>query len=167
MFVCVARTGVEWGPLLGGAQRALGRSLTRSLDAEHLPLAGVPSFICAVSEFAKPGETVWTQLRNDLAAKKHAMFTFLVNLPREEFVTLASFDLTVTPADVGDVALVSGRLSDWVQAVADASQLKRLRKFACLMMSWFEVENLGESWNQWQKEDISSEKLFRLVPKQD
>lgn len=98
--------------------------------------------------------------------KKHAMFSFLVNLPREDFVTISGFGLMVTPGDVGDVALVSGRVHDWVQAVADASQLKHLRQFACLMMSWFERENLGEAWHQWQKEHIPSERLFRLIPRQ-
>jgi hypothetical protein len=163
MFVCIARTSVEWSALLDGAQRALGRSITRSLDAEHLPLAGVPSFVCATAEFAKPGESAWSQMQ--AGSKKHAMFSFLVNLPRDEFVTLASLDLTVTPADVGDFAIISGRLSDWVLAVAGASNVRSLRKFACLLMSWFEVENLGEAWGQWRKEDIPAERLYRLVPK--
>lgn len=165
MFVCVAKTSIEWDALLSGAQRALGRSITRSLDKERLPLAGVPAFVCTVAEFAKPGDDAWTQLREDLASKKHAMFSFLVNLPREEFVTLASFGLVVTPADVGDVALVSGKLSDWVQAVVDASQRKSIRAFACLMLAWFERENLGEAWGSWEKDHIKEERLFKLVKK--
>jgi len=119
--------------------------------------------MCAVAEYARPGGSALSQVREDAQPRKHAAFTFLVTLPREEFVTLASFGLTVTPADVGDSALVSGWLNDWVQAVADASNVKSLRKFACLLLSWFETMSLGEAWAAWRKEDIPAERLFRLV----
>lgn len=165
MFICIARTKVDWEALLGNTSKALGRSITDSLDAGKLPLAGVPSFTCAVAEFASPGGNALDQLRHDFVSKKHSYFSFLVNLERCHFVTLASFDLSVTPADVGDFAIVSGRLSDWVQAVVNASQIKVLRLFACSMLSWFEIENLGEAWASWDKEHIAAERLFRLVKK--
>lgn len=165
MFICIARTSVDWSKLLENASRALGRSITESLDAGKLPLAGVPSYLCVVSEFAKPGGDAFEQLRNDIASKKHASFTFLVNLPCSEMLSLSSLGVTVTPADMTDFAIVSGRLSDWVQAVVDASQEKSLRAFACLLLSWFETENLGEAWGSWDKEHIPSERLFRLVKK--
>lgn len=162
MFICVAKTAVEWSKFIQGVRVATGRSVTDSLDKANLPNVGIPNFLCAIAELATPGGDAWTQLREDLASKKHAMFSFLVNLPRGEFVTLASFGLTVTPADTGDVALVSGRLSDWVQAVVDASQVKSLRKFACLLLAWFEIENLGQAWESWEREHIPEEKMFRL-----
>lgn len=162
MFICIAKTTIEWGAWLESAQRALGRSITCSLDKEHLPTAGVPSFVCTLDEFMGAKRGLQEQMAS--GPKKHAMFTFIVNLPREEFVTLASFGLTVTPADVGDFAVVSGRLSDWVQAVVDATNSRVLRPFACLMLSWFETQDLGPAWGNWRKEDIASERLFRLIP---
>lgn len=166
MFICVAKTSVEWAAFLQGAQQVLGRSLTRSIDKEGWPLLGVTPFVCAIAELQKPDQgDVWSQLRDDLASKKHAMFSFLVNLPRAEFVTLASFGLTVTPADVGDVALVSGRLSDWVQAVVDGTNHKPLRPFSCLLLAWFERESLGLAWEQWEKDHIPQERMYRLVRK--
>lgn len=165
MFICVAKTSIEWSKFIQAARQATGKNATESIDKEGWPHVGIPTYLCAVAEFAKPGGDAWTQLREDIASKKHAMFSFLVNLPREEFVMLASFGLSVTPADVGDVALITGRLSDWVQAVVEASNTKSLRKFACCLLAWFEGENLGIAWESWDRDHIAQEKLFKLVRK--
>lgn len=164
MFTCIAKTEPDWGTLLPSAQAALGRSVTASLDERRLPLAGAASFLVALAELNEPGLDALVALRSKPLMRKHVNFCFFVNLPRAEFFALSSLGLSVTAADVGDFAVVSARLGEWVSAVVEGMQASKLRRFFCLMHSWFETENLGECWSEWEKEHLG-DGMYRLVRK--
>lgn len=163
MFICIAKTEPDWHALLKNAQESIGRSITASLDERNLPLAGIASFLVALSEFEGRGDAV-AAMRDNRIVRKHASFAFLVNVPRVEFFTLVNLGLAVTAASDGDFAVVSGKLSEWVEAVVGGTRLPQLRKFFCLMLAYFERENLGECWSAWEK-DHRDDGLYQLVRK--
>lgn len=163
MFVCIARTRIDWSTLLSNAEKALGRSVTASLDTRKLPAVGEAAMICAASEFGRKGDAV-AQLRDDGLARRHVSFTFLVNAPRTEFFNLSNLCLSVTPASDGDFAIATARMDEWVPAVVQGLRYPNLRRLFCLLHAWFECENLGELWSFWEKKHLP-DGLYLLVGK--
>lgn len=151
MFVCIAKTEPDWDAFLQNAHKALGRSVTAGLDARHLPLAGCAAFVAAVSEFGRQGDAL-SAMRNDAQARRHAHYAFLVNVPRDNFFVLSSLGLTVTPADHGDFAVVSGKVSEWVNATVDGSKDVAVRQLCCSFVAFFERESLGTCWDSFEKD---------------
>lgn len=163
MFLCVARTEVDWKRFLPEAARALGRSVSASLDARGLPLCSA-AFLVAASDFAHQGVDAFKALREDSLVRYHASFTLLVNIHRSSFFNLSSLGLHVTPASEGDFALVSGTIHQWVSAVVGGMRIDSLRQFSCLVHAWMEVENFGELFASWEKEHLQTG-MYRLVSK--
>lgn len=164
MFVPIAKTSVDWSLLLEAARKATSRSVTASVDQHRVAQSELATFLCVLAEFSRMDGDALTQLRSDGLVRRHVTYGFLVNLPRAEFILLSGYGLSVTPADTGDFAIVSGRMSEWVQAVVEGTQVAALRMFSCLLLAWFEREGMGECWACWDKEDVPSG-YYRLVKK--
>lgn len=161
-FVPVARTEVKWDALLSGAQKALGRSVSSSLDAKGLPIIGEAPFICAVSEFVSENSDALASLREAKLSWRHLSYTFLVALPSKHFLALASHNIDVSAND--DFAIVTGRLVDWHNFVIVACLSSELKEFGCRLLAWFERQDLGEVWGLYEKIH-TSDGLYFLVHK--
>lgn len=162
MFACVGRTDVDWVTLLQAARGELGRSVTVSLDDAKLPTNCLASFLCVVSEISRPGEAM-KQLRQDALVRRHVHFSFFIRIPRDRHMTLAGHGIAVTQAEHGDNAIVSATLATWVHAVVDGTN-GPLREFFCKLMGWFERENFGEAWSNFEKVH-HPDGFYALVPK--
>lgn len=164
MFVCIAKTAADVQTLLTNAQKALGRSVTLSLDSAKMPVDDdCPALLCVLGEFARRGSDALSVLRADGLVRRHVQYTFLVELPRATFFTLASFGLSVTASE-DNFAVVSGRLSDWVHACVLGVATQELNKFFCGIIAFFERESLGEIFAIWEKRH-GNDGLFTLQVK--
>lgn len=164
MFVPVAKTSIDWSTLLEAGRKATSRSVTASLDGLGMPMSEAASLLCVLAEFGKSGGDALRQIRTDTGVKRHFQYSFLVTIPRAQFLSLAAMGLTVTPAEFGDAAIVSARLNEWVPALVDGSNHDALREFSCRLLAWFEREGLGEAWSAWEKDHLPGG-LYQMVKK--
>ena len=168
-ILLIVRPDVLWDTLLPYAQSALGRSVSSSLDAKGLPCFGAAPFACAAAEFARPKTDAVAVLRGDKLALRHVQYTFMLAVPRKNFVDLSSLGLAVTPSDVGDFAIVSARMNEWHQAVVGLMSEPLARNAHCKalgahLMAFFEREDFGPIWSTHRKE-YTDDGLYLLVTK--
>lgn len=169
-FIPISATVVDWDTLLTCAEKALGRSVSSSLDARNLPTFGRAPLVCAAAEFAKEGSDAIGAMRDDRLALRHLHFGFLLEFPRRDFIFLSSYGLNITPASSGDYAIVSAQMNAWVAfvtAVLTTSESwthPALKMLACKLLAWFEVQDFVEAWGLYEKR-YTPDGLYVLVRK--
>lgn len=147
-FVPIIDSRVDWLNFLTCADKALGRSVSASLDAKNLQPIGLPPFISATKEFKKPGSDAIKAFRECLNGQ-HVYIGFLIVCDKETLRDLPTkhIDVTITDGLDCSVIIASGSMYSWyfflLSCLAEHT-IKNTRILAVKLMLYLDRNDLGE-----------------------
>jgi len=167
-FMPIISTKIDWDNFLVGAEKALGRSCSASLDAKNLSPVGQAAFIPVTKEFRKPGTDALKAFR-DYSNGLHVYVGFLVVCDKETLGDLPTkhIEVTITQGLECQSIIASGSMYQWyffLLACLSESAIKNTRILGMKLMLWFERNSLGECWVMFKKEWLDDE-TYILVAK--
>lgn len=114
LVVPVITSQVDWNSLLPLANKALGRSLTKSVDSQQWQLPQARSGIAALGEFQQASSNATATLRDPGSLLRHFSYSFFVLATKDVFYEIAlDGNLSVLDCDSDELAIVSANLEDW------------------------------------------------------
>ncbi len=130
-IIPVVCSSVNWDHFVTECNLLLGRSPTRSLDANHLPAGSIDSFLSALDEFrlkdSNPRETSEFTLN-------HVMITFLMSIDRWIYFSLLekafrNIDLIKASEEKNQVIiLASATLKNWKEIILNYNDYPEFSK---------------------------------------
>lgn len=145
--VPISKSQFDWNALLVVAQRGLGRSLTKSVDAQQWQLDQPRAAIAALAEFQKADSNATAVLRNPGSLLRHFAVSFIVHANREVFYEVAlDGDLHILDCERDDLAIISANLEDWRTTVikfCSERSTQRQREFYYRILEAFDKMGLS------------------------
>lgn len=165
-LIPIAIPMIDWPKYLSIANQALGVSVSNSFDAAKIP-TGPRAFAISLNELSQTEPA----LDIDSPSLRHLSYTFLAVMLVDtyyelmETATLAFTSSESTRPGVR-VAVISGTLGDWQQAVVACSNSSNpdVRKFADKAKSYFDSLGLGDMWKHYLKIKLP-DKTLKLTSK--
>ena len=152
----------DWDAYLSIAKQALDRNITKTLDANSMPVKSAQGFLVSLAELKEPDQNPNAVMNNPGNLLSHMFYNFMVISDRQTPCEL----LEITPLDVhrvdcrNDLALciVSGNLTQWRTAIINGcsdSVTYNLRKLLDECLTAFEKIGLKKLWSQYTKTPMS------------
>lgn len=168
----IAQSVINWGHYLTMMQKATGISLTRSLDRANMPADNLAAFIVTLNELKGDVDSALDALRNSGPFLHHLSVSFVVIAESQTMRDLLEgVDLHVTIGETlksgVEIAVVSGNLSQWRNAVIDGCSEGTSYGLRALMgkcMLYFEQAGLHHLWAFFKKTTMH-DSTFKLLPK--
>jgi hypothetical protein len=157
-FLPVVFSRIDWQPFLAGCEKAIGRNVAASLDEKHIAPVGAAAFIPVEAEFKKPGTDALRAMRAGYG--RHVYLGFLIVCDQETFRDLPLEMVSSTYTEgLGCVAvLASGSIQQWslfMRASLSELMLKHTRVLAMKLMLWFERNDYGEVFGNYDRRSLS------------
>jgi len=154
---------VDWTNYLSVSKRLLGRSPATGVDNCPAQLSSISKYLASLAEF-KLGRTsdVQSNLRRPGPWLRHFSLSFMVVSSTTTilfFAETTSLDVLSAPAaeDEGRVAILSGTLADWRDAViicCNPDVPKRLRLLFNTIKRAFDQLGLNDIWFEYRAKDL-------------
>lgn len=165
----IAQTTPDWPAFLKCAREALGRSVSRPLDAAGKRPEGVGPWIVALAEMVSPGSTM-AVLRNAGPLLAHANVSLLCATDCDIlWAVLESGRLHVASVERNGfrLAVISGDLESWRATVINGCSevvSVEFREFCDQAMLALEKLGLGDMWKDYRKVNLPDH-TFKLLPR--
>lgn len=157
-LVPVIAPQVDWPKLLSVANTVLGSSISESFDAAKIPLSP-KAFIVSMNDLnqTKPA------LELDVASIRHLSYTFMTILMEGAYLALIEetrliFTSSTTTRPGLRVAIISGNLLDWKEAVVccSGSSNPDVKLFGNKVKQYFDQIGLSDLWKHYHRIQQSS-----------
>lgn len=163
----IALTNVAWQQYLQVCSEILGRSPARGVDASPSKLSDLAKYAASLAEF-KAGKAVdaKAQLRRPGPYFQHLFFSFMILSSNSVILEIAentSLDTISAKADKQRLAIVSGNLGEWREAVltcCSENAPKRLRALFNQVKALFEKLGFGDVWHDYRQKSSSDGTLI-------
>lgn len=165
----IGRPSVDSSNLLFIANKILGRSLSKSVDAKRSTIKSPGVLICYLLEMANNNST--PSLKNAGSLLRHLSYSFLIrsgSLTIFDLLSQSSVDVfSVECEDGANLSYASGNLEEWKVAIinscSDSSTLE-LRLLFDKILLLFEAEGLSDIFSEYRKITLP-DKTFRIEQK--
>lgn len=166
--VPIALSQVAFSDYLSVSKELLGRSVTCGVDSCPAKLSDIARYLASLAEF-KLGRTsdVQSNLRRPGLWLRHFSLSFMVLSSTSTISFLAeatSLDvLSASAEDEGRVAILSGTLANWRDAVimcCSPDVPKRLRELFNIMKRAFGQLGLDDLWFEYRAKDLQDKTFY-------
>ncbi len=168
--VPITHSVIDWNNYLKIVQRAIGTSITKSLDKAGMTPGSIPAFLFTLADLKQHPPTI---LRDSSSLLRHVSVSFLAIIDSDsliEFLELGTLSIltreTIKPEIT--ILILSGNLDQWRSAVIEGCSLEspfQIRSVFDQCLIHFEKAGLGNLWFHYKKRTMSDGTFLLLEKK--
>ncbi len=169
--ILLGQLDIDWEAYLSVARQVMNRNITKTLDANNIPVKSAKGFLISLAELKEENQNPTSVINNPGNILGHMFYSFIIICDRQTPCDL----LEITPLQVHRVdcrnglamCIVSGNLTDWRTAIINGctdTVTYNLRFLLDECLKAFEQIGLKNLWRQYIKMPMS-DGTIKLIEK--